>query len=115
LPPTWHPLSGEAAISGGIRDSEQFLGENHNKKAYPSQCDVSMSGTEMAHIIGDLTLDQVVLHLIAGEILHIAGGDEFSLPLNDSRAILAFYNQDRKAYWNPDKTLPFRMGKWIVC
>jgi hypothetical protein len=36
-----------------------------------------------------MTLDQVVLHLIAGEVLHIAGGDEFSLPLNDSRAILA--------------------------
>src|SRR5258708_6248918 len=65
----------------------------------------------MAHNIADMTLDQVVLHLIAGEVLHIAGGDEFSLPLNDSRAILAFYNQDRKAYWNPDKDTSIQDGE----
>lgn len=65
----------------------------------------------MAHNIADMTLDQLVLHLIAGELLHIAGGEEFSLPLNDSRAILAFYNQDRKAYWNPDKDTSIQDGE----
>lgn len=65
----------------------------------------------MAHNIADMTLDQLVLHLIAGELLHIAGGEEFSLPLNDSRAILAFYNQDRKAYWNPNKDTSIQDGE----
>ncbi|MDP2124327.1 MAG: AAA family ATPase [Parvibaculum sp.] len=57
----------------------------------------------MAINIADLTLDEVVLHLAAGEVLHVSGGDEFSLPLEDSRSILSFYNQHRDAYWNPDK------------
>ncbi len=57
----------------------------------------------MAQLIADLTLDEVVLHLIAGDVLRVSGGDEFSLSLPDSRAILAFYNQDRRTYWNPDK------------
>jgi hypothetical protein len=65
----------------------------------------------MAHNIADMTLDEVVLDLIAGEVLHIAGGEEFSLPLNDSRAVLAFYNQDRKAYWNPDKDTSIQDGE----
>jgi hypothetical protein len=53
--------------------------------------------------IADLTLDEVIQHLAAGDILHISGGNEFSLPLQDSRTVLAFYNQNRQAYWNPDK------------
>ena len=57
----------------------------------------------MAHSIADLTLDEVILHLIAGNVLAVTGGEEFSLSLADSRAILAFYNQDRRTYWNPDK------------
>jgi hypothetical protein len=72
---------------------------------------IKTSGAKMAHNIADMTLDQLVLHLIAGELLHIAGGEEFSLPLNDSRAILAFYNQDRKAYWNPDKDTSIQDGE----
>ncbi len=65
----------------------------------------------MAHNIADMTLDEVVLDLIGGKVLHIAGGEEFSLPLNDSRAILAFYNKDRKAYWNPDKDTSIQDGE----
>ncbi len=57
----------------------------------------------MAINIADLTLDEVVQHLAAGDTLHVSGGNEFSLPLQDSRAALAFYNQNRQAYWNPDK------------
>jgi hypothetical protein len=57
----------------------------------------------MAHKIADLTLDEVISHLIAGDALSVTGGEEFSLSLADSRAILAFYNQDRRTYWNPDK------------
>ncbi|EJL51626.1 hypothetical protein PMI09_04416 [Rhizobium sp. CF122] len=53
--------------------------------------------------IADLTLDQVVQHLAFGNALHVSGGDEFSLPRQDSRTLLAFYNQNRQAYWNPDK------------
>lgn len=53
--------------------------------------------------IADLTLDEVVQHLAAGDALHVSGGDEFSLPLQDSRTVLAFYNHNRQAYWNPDK------------
>lgn len=57
----------------------------------------------MAINVADLTLDEVVQHLAAGAVLHVSGGDEFSLPLQDSRTVLAFYNQNRQAYWNPDK------------
>ena len=57
----------------------------------------------MAINIADLTLDEVVQHLAAGDVLHVSGGSEFSLPLEDSRTLLAFYNQHRHAYWNPDK------------
>lgn len=53
--------------------------------------------------IADLTLDEVVQHLAFGNALHVSGGAEFSLPLQDSRTLLAFYNQNRQAYWNPDK------------
>jgi hypothetical protein len=53
--------------------------------------------------LSDLTLDEVVQHLAAGNILHVSGGAEFSLPLEDSRGLLTFYNQNRQAYWNPDK------------
>ncbi len=65
----------------------------------------------MAHNIADLTLDEVVAGLIAGDTLQISGGDEFSLPLADSRAILAFYNRDRRAYWNPDKDTAIQDGE----
>jgi hypothetical protein len=53
--------------------------------------------------IADLTLDEVVQHLAAGDVLHVSGGNEFSLSMQDSRTVLAFYNQNRQAYWNPDK------------
>lgn len=53
--------------------------------------------------IADLTLDEVVQHLAAGNALQVSGGADFSLPLQDSRTVLAFYNQNRQAYWNPDK------------
>lgn len=53
--------------------------------------------------IADLTLDEVVQHLAAGNVLHVSGGEEFSLPLQDSRTLLTFYSQNRQAYWNPDK------------
>jgi hypothetical protein len=65
----------------------------------------------MTHNIADLTLDEMVSRLIAGEVLQISGGEEFSLPLDDSRAILAFYNQDRRAYWNPDKDTAIQDGE----
>ncbi|MBJ6988203.1 AAA family ATPase [Devosia sp. MC521] len=65
----------------------------------------------MPRNIAELTLDEVVRDLIGGTALQIAGGEEFSLPLNDSRAILAFYNQDRKAYWNPDKDTSIQDGE----
>lgn len=57
----------------------------------------------MAIDIADLTLAEVVRHLIAGDALQVSGGVEFSLPLPDNRTVLAFYNQNRQAYWNPDK------------
>lgn len=57
----------------------------------------------MAIDIADLTLDEVVRHLAAGDALRVSGGAEFSLPLQDSRTLLAFYNQNKQAYWNPDK------------
>jgi hypothetical protein len=65
----------------------------------------------MAHNIADLTLDEVVARLIAGETLQVSGGDAFALPADDSRAILSFYNQDRKAYWNPDKDTNIQDGE----
>ncbi|QQS12946.1 MAG: AAA family ATPase [Rhodospirillales bacterium] len=61
--------------------------------------------------ISDLTLDEVVLHLIAGHTLQASGGEEFSLSLPDSRAILAFYNQDRRTYWNPEKDPTIQDGE----
>ncbi|CAO3456089.1 hypothetical protein [Azospirillum argentinense] len=57
----------------------------------------------MAINIADLTLDEVVQHLAAGDVLHVSGGGEFALSLPDSRTVLTFYNQNRQAYWNPDK------------
>lgn len=57
----------------------------------------------MAENIADLTLDEVVLNLATGEVLQVSGGSEFSLQLEDSRRILMFYNQNREAYWNPDR------------
>ena len=53
--------------------------------------------------IADLTLDEVVQHLAAGNALLVSDGVDFSLPLQDSRTLLLFYNQNRQAYWNPDK------------
>ena len=53
--------------------------------------------------IADLTLDEVVQHLAAGNALQVSDGVDFSLPLQDSRTLLMFYNQNRHAYWNPDK------------
>jgi SOS-response transcriptional repressor LexA len=53
--------------------------------------------------IADLTLDEVVQHLAAGSTLHAADDAEFSLALEDSRTLLAFYNRDRSSFWNPDK------------
>lgn len=49
----------------------------------------------MKHNIADLTLDEVVRHLIAGDPLQISGGKEFALSLPDSRALLAFYDRER--------------------
>lgn len=57
----------------------------------------------MAIDIADLTLDEVIRYLIAGDALRVSRGVEFSLPQVDSRTVLAFYNQNRQAYWNPDK------------
>lgn len=65
----------------------------------------------MAHEIADLTLDEVVLYLIAGDALQVSGGEEFSLSLADSRAILSFYNQDRRTYFNPDKDPTIQDGE----
>ncbi|MFZ2106871.1 MAG: ATP-binding protein [Roseiarcus sp.] len=65
----------------------------------------------MTHKIADLSLDELISCLIAGEILRTAGGDTFYLPLEDSRAILAFYNKDRRAYWNPDKDTDILVGE----
>ena len=53
----------------------------------------------------------MVARLIAGETLKVSGADEFSLPLDESRAILNFYNQDRRAYWNPDKDTAIQDGE----
>jgi hypothetical protein len=65
----------------------------------------------VAHNIADLTLDEVIAGLIAGDTLQISGGDDFSLRLPDNRTILAFYNQDRRAYWNPDKDTAIQDGE----
>lgn len=65
----------------------------------------------MVHSIADLTLDEVILRLIAGDVLAVTDGKEFSLPLVDSRAILAFYNQDRRTYWNPNKDPTIQDGE----
>ncbi|MBD3831959.1 MAG: AAA family ATPase [Brevundimonas sp.] len=65
----------------------------------------------MAHNIADLTLDEVIARLIAGETLQVSGGGDFSLSVVDSRAILSFYNQDRRAYWNPDKDTAIQDGE----
>lgn len=65
----------------------------------------------MTHKIADLTLDEVVLHLIAGDVVEVSGGEEFSLSLTDSRAVLAFYSKDRRAYWNPDKDTAIQDGE----
>lgn len=61
--------------------------------------------------IADLTLDEVIQHLIAGSVLEVAGGAQFSLALADSRSILAFYNRDRQAYWNPQKDTAIQDGE----
>ncbi|SHF80944.1 AAA domain-containing protein [Loktanella atrilutea] len=53
--------------------------------------------------IVDLTLDEVVQHLAAGNALQVSDGVDFSLPMQDSRNLLVFYDQNRKAYWNPEK------------
>lgn len=45
----------------------------------------------MARNIADLALDEVALHLIAGDVLQITGGERFSLSLPGRPAILAFY------------------------
>jgi len=66
---------------------------------------------EVAHYIADLTLDEVIAGLIAGDTLQVSGGDKFFLALPDSRAILAFYSQDRRAYWNPDKDTAIQDGE----
>jgi hypothetical protein len=65
----------------------------------------------MANRFADLTLDEVILHLIAGDVLQVASGEDFSLSLPESRAVLAFYSQDRRAYWNPDKDTAIRDGE----
>jgi hypothetical protein len=65
----------------------------------------------MVHELSDLTLDEVVLHLIAGDVLRASDAEEFSIPHADSRAILAFYNQDRRTYWNPDKDPTIQDGE----
>lgn len=65
----------------------------------------------MVYDIADLTLDEVIARLIAGDTLHVAGGDPFALASADSRAILAFYNQDRRSYWNPDKDTNIQDGE----
>jgi hypothetical protein len=69
------------------------------------------SGKRAARDIADLTMDEVVNCLVAGERLSTAGGAEFSLPMADSRNILAFYDQDRRAYWNPDKDTAIQDGE----
>jgi hypothetical protein len=53
--------------------------------------------------LADLTLNEVIQHLMAGSVLCVSSGAQFSLPLEDSRTVLAFYNENRGAYWNPDK------------
>ncbi len=65
----------------------------------------------MAQNIADLTLDEVIARLIAGETLQVSGGDTFQLSTADSRAILSFYNQDRRTYWNPDKDTNIQDGE----
>ena len=65
----------------------------------------------MAFNITDLTLDDVVSLLIAGQALQTGGGEEFSLPLADSRAVLAFYNRERRTYWNPDQDAIIKEGE----
>ncbi len=61
--------------------------------------------------ISELTLDEIVALLIQGEEIEIAGGGTFGLTSVDSRSLLAFYNQDRRAYWNPDRDAPIQKGE----
>src|SRR5882757_7313095 len=53
--------------------------------------------------VAELTLDEVVESLVCGEPLQITEGETFEVLPEDSRRALAFYNQDRQAFWNPDK------------
>ena len=65
----------------------------------------------MPRALSELTLDELVALLIAGEAVEHSGGAEFRLGNADSRALLAFYNQDRRAYWNPDRDTAIREGE----
>lgn len=65
----------------------------------------------MVYNIADLTLDEVITCLITGDALQNSRGNEFSLSLADSRAVLAFYNEDRRTYWNPDKDTAVQDGE----
>jgi hypothetical protein len=53
--------------------------------------------------LAELSLDEVVENLVGGEGMLIAEGETFQSLSEDSRRALAFYNQDRRAFWNPDK------------
>ncbi|MCC8936023.1 AAA family ATPase [Bradyrhizobium sp. Arg68] len=53
--------------------------------------------------LAELTLDEVVESIVRGEALQITGGRIFQALPDDSRRALAFYNQDRRAFWNPER------------
>lgn len=53
--------------------------------------------------ISDLTFDDVIAHLLAGDPISTPAGARFALENEDSRVLLAFYARDRSAYWNPDR------------
>lgn len=58
----------------------------------------------MPEAISGITLDELLRELIAGETVLLADGSAFGLESKDSRALLAFY-RDNRDYWNPRKNI----------
>jgi hypothetical protein len=65
----------------------------------------------MSRALSELTLNELLAALIAGEAVRLADGSELELPNPDSRALLSFYEKDRATYWNPDKDAQIREGE----
>lgn len=60
-------------------------------------------GKKMALSFNDLSLDELVAHLISGGAVKLHDGTDLVFG-DDSRAVLAHYNTMRDTYWNPAKS-----------